>query len=35
VWCGQDAARAYVLEHLDELFVKPAFRSRVRGMERA
>src|SRR6266536_2692409 len=32
-WCGQETARAYVLEHLDELFVKPAFRSRVRGME--
>ena len=32
-WCGQEAARVYVLEHLDELFVKPAFRSRVRGME--
>src|SRR2546425_1260587 len=32
-WCGQETSRAYVLEHLDELFVKPAFRSRVRGME--
>src|SRR3989475_943723 len=32
-WCGQETARTYVLEHLDELFVKPAFRSRVRGME--
>jgi len=32
-WCGQETARAYVFEHLDELFVKPAFRSRVRGME--
>jgi uncharacterized circularly permuted ATP-grasp superfamily protein/uncharacterized alpha-E superfamily protein len=32
-WCGQEPAKVYVLEHLDELFVKPAFRSRVRGME--
>ncbi len=32
-WCGQEKARAYVLEHLHELFVKPAFRSRARGME--
>ncbi|NBV22410.1 MAG: hypothetical protein EBS05_10905 [Proteobacteria bacterium] len=30
-WCGQESARKYVLEHLDELFVKPAFRSRVKG----
>ena len=30
-WCGQQTARKYVLEHLDELFVKPAFRSRVKG----
>ncbi|MEQ2006846.1 MAG: circularly permuted type 2 ATP-grasp protein, partial [Limisphaerales bacterium] len=30
-WCGQETARKYVLEHLDELFVKPAFRSRVKG----
>jgi uncharacterized circularly permuted ATP-grasp superfamily protein/uncharacterized alpha-E superfamily protein len=26
-WCGQEAARKYVLEHLDELIVKAAFRS--------
>jgi uncharacterized alpha-E superfamily protein len=31
-WCGQKSAEKYVLEHLEELFVKPAFRSRVRGM---
>jgi uncharacterized circularly permuted ATP-grasp superfamily protein/uncharacterized alpha-E superfamily protein len=31
-WCGQKSAEKYVLEHLDELVVKPAFRSRVRGM---
>jgi len=29
-WCGQAEARAYVLEHLDELMVKPAFRSHLR-----
>ena len=27
-WCGQKSAEKYVLEHLDELFVKPAFRQR-------
>ncbi len=32
-WCGQKSAEKYVLEHLDTLFVKPAFRSRVRGMQ--
>jgi uncharacterized circularly permuted ATP-grasp superfamily protein/uncharacterized alpha-E superfamily protein len=32
-WCGQKSAETYVLEHLDDLFVKPAFRSQVRGME--
>ena len=32
-WCGQEPAKVFVLEHLDELFVKPAFRTRVRGME--
>ncbi len=32
-WCGQKTAEKYVLEHLDTLFVKPAFRSRVRGMK--
>jgi uncharacterized circularly permuted ATP-grasp superfamily protein/uncharacterized alpha-E superfamily protein len=26
-WCGQKSAREYVLEHLDELAIKPAFRS--------
>ena len=30
-WCGQESARNYVLEHLDQLFVKPAFRSSLRG----
>ncbi len=30
-WCGQQSARKHVLEHLDELFVKPAFRSRLKG----
>lgn len=29
-WCGQDTARQYVLEHLDELVIKPAFRSHLR-----
>jgi uncharacterized circularly permuted ATP-grasp superfamily protein/uncharacterized alpha-E superfamily protein len=29
-WCGQPAAREYVLEHLDELVVKPAFRTHLR-----
>jgi uncharacterized circularly permuted ATP-grasp superfamily protein/uncharacterized alpha-E superfamily protein len=32
-WCGQKSAEKYVLEHLDHLFVKPAFRSRVTGMK--
>ena len=31
-WCGQKSAEKYVLEHLDELFVKPAFRPRLPGM---
>jgi uncharacterized circularly permuted ATP-grasp superfamily protein/uncharacterized alpha-E superfamily protein len=26
-WCGQDSARKYVLEHLDKLILKPAFRT--------
>lgn len=30
-WCGQESARQYVLEHLDELVVKPAFRSHLRA----
>ena len=29
-WCGQASAREYVLEHLDELIVKPAFRSHLK-----
>jgi uncharacterized circularly permuted ATP-grasp superfamily protein/uncharacterized alpha-E superfamily protein len=29
-WCGQDSARKYVLEHLDELVLKPAFRTHLR-----
>ena len=31
-WCGQKSAEKYVREHIDKLFVKPAFRSRFRGM---
>lgn len=31
-WCGQKSAEDHVLKHLDKLFVKPAFRSQVRGM---
>jgi uncharacterized circularly permuted ATP-grasp superfamily protein/uncharacterized alpha-E superfamily protein len=30
-WCGQKSAENYVLEHLDELFVKPSFRQRNPG----
>ena len=30
-WCGQKAAREYVLKHLDELVVKPAFRTHLRA----
>jgi uncharacterized circularly permuted ATP-grasp superfamily protein/uncharacterized alpha-E superfamily protein len=30
-WCGQKSAENYVLEHLDELYVKPAFRQRQPG----
>ena len=29
-WCGQEAARQYVLEHLEDLIVKPAFRTHLR-----
>ena len=29
-WCGQKEAREYVLKHLDELLVKPAFRTHLR-----
>ena len=32
-WCGQQAAAKYVTEHLDSVFVKPAFRTRLRGMD--
>jgi uncharacterized circularly permuted ATP-grasp superfamily protein/uncharacterized alpha-E superfamily protein len=28
-WCGQPSARKYVLEHLDRLYLKPAFRTRA------
>lgn len=31
-WCGQRTAAAYVEEHFDTLFIKPAFRSHLRGM---
>jgi len=30
-WCGQQTARDYVLKHLDDLFVKSAFRSERKG----
>ncbi len=26
-WCGQESERKYVLEHLDDLIIKPAFRT--------
>ncbi|HUC86200.1 MAG TPA: circularly permuted type 2 ATP-grasp protein [Candidatus Acidoferrales bacterium] len=29
-WCGQDSARQYVVENLDRLAIKPAFRSHIR-----
>jgi uncharacterized circularly permuted ATP-grasp superfamily protein/uncharacterized alpha-E superfamily protein len=29
-WCGQKVAREYVFEHLEELVVKPAFRTHLR-----
>jgi uncharacterized circularly permuted ATP-grasp superfamily protein/uncharacterized alpha-E superfamily protein len=29
-WCGQESARKHVLEHLEELAVKPAFRTHLR-----
>ncbi|MBN8247660.1 MAG: circularly permuted type 2 ATP-grasp protein, partial [Verrucomicrobia bacterium] len=32
-WCGQKSAEMYVSEHLDELFIKPAFRSHLRGTD--
>lgn len=31
-WCGQASAARYVEEHFDELFIKPAFRSHLKGM---
>ncbi len=34
-WCGQKSARQYVFEHLDQLTIKPAFRARVREVDRA
>ncbi len=30
-WCGQEEARRYVLEHLDQLLIKPAFPASGRG----
>lgn len=30
-WCGQKSAETYVLEHLEDLFIKPAFRPHRRG----
>jgi uncharacterized circularly permuted ATP-grasp superfamily protein/uncharacterized alpha-E superfamily protein len=30
-WCGQKSAQAHVLENLDKLIVKPAFRSHLPG----
>lgn len=32
-WCGQKAARKYVLENLEKLVVKPAFRTHLRTPE--
>src|ERR1043166_7473887 len=32
-WCGQESARQHVLEHLDELVMKPAFRTRSIQMD--
>jgi uncharacterized circularly permuted ATP-grasp superfamily protein/uncharacterized alpha-E superfamily protein len=29
-WCGQEKERQYVIEHLDQIVVKPAFGSRAR-----
>ena len=31
-WCGQKSAENYVSKNLDKLFVKPAFRSHLHGM---
>lgn len=32
-WCGQKSARQYVLDHLDRLSVRAAFRTPVRGLD--
>ncbi|MBX3733908.1 MAG: circularly permuted type 2 ATP-grasp protein [Verrucomicrobiae bacterium] len=32
-WCGQKAGETYVLDHLEELFIKPAFRSHLKGTQ--
>ena len=32
-WCGQKSAESYVRGHLDDLFIKPAFRSNLRGTD--
>jgi len=32
-WCGQDYALTWVLDHLDELVIKPAFPARMSDME--
>ncbi len=31
-WCGQASAARYVEAHFDDLFIKPAFRSHLKGM---
>ncbi|HSH94976.1 MAG TPA: circularly permuted type 2 ATP-grasp protein [Roseimicrobium sp.] len=32
-WCGQASAQKYVTERLDKIFVKPAFRSHLKGSD--
>ena len=32
-WCGQKPAESYVLDHFDSLFIKPAYRSKAKGMQ--
>ncbi len=32
-WCGQKEAQAYVLDHIDDIFVKSAFRSHLAGSD--
>ncbi len=32
-WCGQNSAQQHVLEHLDELVVKPAFRTFAKNID--